>query len=314
MHTIETVNLSRSFRGKDKQKIFAVKELNLRVSAGQIFGLLGPNGAGKTTLVRMLTTILQPDSGTARIMGHDILQDPVAVRKHISVVLQETAVEPLSSVRDNLLIYGILHGLPFKEVVKKIDSLLEQFDLKAKQKEIAQDLSMGTRRRLQVAKILLVDAPVIFLDEATTGMDPLVKRNTLEIFKNLAKQGKTILLTTQLLHEAEALCDEIAILNKGEKIASGDFYTLKNLTQKRFHISLTVETPEGIEEKLKILQPQALIVKGDSIEMNVVGEEAAILAALAQLAQETKLDHFEMRGVDLEDIFIELIQARSGES
>ncbi len=299
---------------KDKRKIFAVKELNLRVSAGQIFGLLGPNGAGKTTLVRMLTTILRPDSGTARIMGHDILQNPVAVRKQISVVLQETAVEPLSSVRDNLLIYGILHGLTLKTVTKRMESLLEQFDLKEKQKEIAQDLSMGTRRRLQVAKILLVDAPVIFLDEATTGMDPLVKRSTLEVFKKLANDGKTILLTTQLLNEAEALCDEIAILNKGQTIASGDFYTLKNLTQKRFHISLTVETPEGIEEKLKVLQPQALSVKGDVIEMNVIGEEASILAALAQLSQETKIDHFEMRGVDLEDIFIDLIQSRSEQS
>lgn len=314
MHTIETQNLSRSFMTKDKRKIFAVKELNLRVSAGQIFGLLGPNGAGKTTLVRMLTTILRPDSGTARIMGHDILQNPVAVRKQISVVLQETAVEPLSSVRDNLLIYGVLHGLTLKTVTKRMESLLEQFDLKDKQKEIAQDLSMGTRRRLQVAKILLVDAPVIFLDEATTGMDPLVKRSTLEVFKKLANDGKTILLTTQLLNEAEALCDEIAILNKGQTIASGDFYTLKNLTQKRFHISLTVETPEGIEEKLKVLQPQALSVKGDVIEMNVIGEEASILAALAQLSQETKIDHFEMRGVDLEDIFIDLIQSRSEQS
>jgi ABC-2 type transport system ATP-binding protein len=170
---------------------------------------------------------------------------------------------------------------------------------------------MGTRRRLQVAKILLVDAPVIFLDEATTGMDPLVKRSTLEIFKQLAQEGKTILLTTQLLQEAEALCDEIAILNKGQTIATGDFYTLKNLTQKRFHISLTVETPEGIEEKLRILEPQALTVTGDLVEMNVMGEEAAILAALAKLSQEIKIDHFEMRGVDLEDIFIELIESRS---
>jgi ABC-2 type transport system ATP-binding protein len=220
-------------------------------------------------------------------------------------------VEPLLSVRDNLLIYGLLHGLSRKNVVKKMESLLEQFELKDKQKEIAQDLSMGTRRRLQVAKILLVDAPVVFLDEATTGMDPLVKRSTLEIFKKLASEGKTILLTTQLLHEAEALCDDIVILNQGETIARGDLHTLRNLTQKRFHISLNVEAPDGIEEKLKILQPQGLTIKGDVIEMIVVGEEAAILAALAQLSQETKIDHFEMRGVDLEDIFIELIQSRS---
>ena len=313
MYAIETENLTRTFKGKDKRKIFAVKDLNLRVKPGQIFGMLGPTGAGKTTLVRMLTTILRPDSGTAKILGHDIIRHPVEVRKQISVVLQETAVEPLLSVRDNLLVYGLLHRIPRSGILKKIDGLLEQFDLKDKQKDIAQDLSMGTRRRLQVAKILLVDAPVVFLDEATTGMDPIVKRSTLEIFRNVARQGKTIFLTTQLLQEAEDLCDDIAILNQGETIARGDLQTLRKLTQKRFHISLSVENTEGIEEKLNILQPQAFIIKGDSIELNVVGEEAAILAALAQLAQEIKIEHFEMRGVDLEDIFIELIQSHSGQ-
>ena len=310
MYAIETENLTRSFKGKNKQKILAVNNLNLRISAGQIFGLLGPNGAGKTTLVRILTTILKPDSGTARILGYDIVRQSVAVRQKLSVVLQETAVEPLLSVRDNLLIYGILHGMQRSLVQKRMEALLEQFDLKDKQKEVAQDLSMGTRRRLQVAKILLVDAPVVFLDEATTGMDPLVKRSTLEIFKRLAQEGKTIFLTTQLLQEAEDLCDEISILHQGQTIASGDLQTLRKLTQKRFHISLSVENPDGIEEKLQILQPQGVVIKGDSIELNVIGEEAAILAALAKLAQETMIDHFEMRGVDLEDIFIELIQGR----
>jgi ABC-2 type transport system ATP-binding protein len=314
MYAIETQNLTRTFRGKDKKKIFAVKDLSLRVKPGQIFGMLGPNGAGKTTLVRMLTTILRPDSGTATILGHDIIRNPVEVRKHISVVLQETAVEPLLSVRDNLLVYGLLHRLPRAGILKKIDGLLEQFDLKEKQKDIAQDLSMGTRRRLQVSKILLVDAPVVFLDEATTGMDPIVKRSTLELFRNVARQGKTIFLTTQLLQEAEDLCDDIAILNQGETIARGDLQTLRKLTQKRFHISLSVENPEGIEAKLNILQPQSFSIKGDSIELNVVGEEAAILAALAHLATETRIEHFEMRGVDLEDIFIDLIQAHSGQA
>jgi ABC-2 type transport system ATP-binding protein len=314
MYAIETQNLTRTFKGKDKKKIFAVKNLNLRVQPGQIFGMLGPNGAGKTTLVRMLTTILRPDSGRATILGHDIVRNSVEVRKNISVVLQETAVEPLLSVRDNLLVYGLLHRIPRSEIVKRTEGLLEQFDLKDKQKDIAQDLSMGTRRRLQVAKILLVDAPVVFLDEATTGMDPIVKRSTLEIFRNVARQGKTIFLTTQLLSEAEDLCDDIAILNQGETIARGDLQTLRKLTQKRFHISLSVENTEGIEEKLNILQPQTFTIKGDSIELSVIGEEAAILAALAQLANETKIEHFEMRGADLEDIFIELIQSHSGQA
>ena len=313
MNAIETDSLTRTFKAKDGKRIYAVREMNLSVQQGQIFGLLGPNGAGKTTLVRMLTTILRPDSGTACILGHDIKLDSVNVRKQISVVLQETAVEPLLSVRDNLLIYGVLHGLSRTDVLRRMEPLLEQFDLKEKQKEIAQDLSTGTRRRLQVAKILLVDAPVIFLDEATTGMDPIVKRSTLQLFRKLAGEGKTIFLTTHLLQEAEALCDEIVILNRGEAVARGDMPTLRNLTQKRFHISLTVSSPESIEDKLQVLRPEACTVKGDSIEMNIAGEEPAILAALAKLAQEIKIDHFEMRGVDLEDIFIELIQTRSGQ-
>jgi ABC-type multidrug transport system ATPase subunit len=312
MYAIETQNLTRTFKGKDKKKIFAVKNLNLRVKPGQIFGMLGPNGAGKTTLVRMLTTILRPDAGKATILGHDIVRNSVEVRKNISVVLQETAVEPLLTVRDNLLVYGLLHRIPRREIIKRTEGLLEQFDLKDKQKDIAQDLSMGTRRRLQVAKILLVDAPVVFLDEATTGMDPIVKRSTLEIFRNVARQGKTIFLTTQLLQEAEDLCDDIAILNQGETIARGDLQTLRKLTQKRFHISLSVENTEGIQEKLSILQPQTFSIKGDAVELSVIGEEAAILAALAKLAQETKIEHFEMRGADLEDIFIELIQSHTG--
>ncbi|HEY4492733.1 MAG TPA: ABC transporter ATP-binding protein, partial [Acidobacteriota bacterium] len=221
MNAIETDSLTRTFKAKDGKRIYAVREMNLSVQQGQIFGLLGPNGAGKTTLVRMLTTILRPDSGTARILGHDIKLDSVNVRKQISVVLQETAVEPLLSVRDNLLIYGVLHGLSRTDVLRRMEPLLEQFDLKEKQKEIAQDLSTGTRRRLQVAKILLVDAPVIFLDEATTGMDPIVKRSTLQLFRKLAGEGKTIFLTTHLLQEAEALCDEIVILNRGEAVARG---------------------------------------------------------------------------------------------
>ena len=313
MHAIETLNLTRTFQGKNKQKIFAVRDLNLRVTSGQIFGLLGPNGAGKTTLVRMLTTILRPDSGTAKILGHDIVQQPVAVRERISVVLQETAVEPLLSVKDNLLIYGLLHGMPRRQVLKRIDELLEQFELKEKQKEVAQDLSMGTRRRLQVAKILLVESPVVFLDEATTGMDPIVKRNTLEVFRGLARSGKTIFLTTQLLQEAEDLCDEIAILHQGQTIARGDLQTLRKLTQKRFHITLNVENTDGIEQRLQAMAPQSLSIKGDAIDMIMTGEEATILASLAQLSQETKIEHFEMRGVDLEDIFIELIQSKANQ-
>lgn len=307
---IEADHVNRSFRTRSGESVFAVRDISVRVIPGQIFGLLGPNGAGKTTLVRILTTILRPDSGAVRILGHDIGRNPLEVRKQIAVVLQETAVEALLSVRDNLLVYALLHGMSKSEAENKMEPLIERFALKEHQKAMAQELSMGTRRRLQVAKIFLVNSPVVFLDEATTGMDPIIKRNTLDDIKALAREGRTIFLTTQLLEEAEVLCDEISIINRGSQIASGDMQALRNLTQKRFHISMSLDHPAPVREHFQNLNIQSIQIQGHSVEMTVLEMESTILNALAEFSNTTKIEHFEMRAVDLEDIFVELINAQ----
>ena len=153
------------------------------------------------------------------------------------------------SVQDNLTIYGLLHGLPAEENRKRIDRVLEQFGLREKQKEKAQDLSVGLRRRTPGCKSFHGGCSGSFLDEATTGMDPIIKRETLVAIRDLAKNGRTILLTTQLLEEAEALCDHIVIMNQGKTIASGNMDQLRTLTTKRFHVSLSFAEawPEAIE-------------------------------------------------------------------
>lgn len=308
MSAIEVTNLVKTFRSGSENLIRAVDEVSFKVEKGEIFGLLGPNGAGKSTIVRVLTTIVLPTSGSAWILDHDVVNDPLNVRRQIAVVLQETAVETLLSVRDNLHIYGRLHGLSSTETANRAAKVLEQFDLKDKQKEKAQDLSIGMRRRLQVAKVFMVDSPILFLDEATTGMDPIIKRQTLDSIRELSRQGRTIFLTTQLLEEAEALCDHIVILNHGKSIASGSLDRLRTLTKKRFHVSLSFdsEKPEA-SEALRLLNPISLSAEGKDAEMQFEGEEAAILEQLSKISQQFRIERFEIRGISLEEIFVELM-------
>jgi ABC-2 type transport system ATP-binding protein len=299
---IEVTELTRSFRAQRSANL-AVDHVGFTVKKGQIFGLLGPNGAGKTTIVRMLWT-----SGSARVMGHDIMREALKVRQQIAVVLQENAVETLLSVRDNLMIYGALHGLSRTDCRRRVEEVMETYDLKTKEREKAQDLSLGMRRRLQVAKVLLVDSPVLFLDEATTGMDPIIKVRTLETIRNLARNGKTIFLTTQLLEEAEELCDEIVILNKGKTIASGNLDTLRSLATNTFHVSLTFSEfrPEAFDA-LRAMNPQSMEPSGRTVELKFSGEESELLQKLAAVAGRWRIERFDVRGADLEDIFIELV-------
>jgi ABC-2 type transport system ATP-binding protein len=305
---IQVNHLVKVFPSKKHRGIKAVDDISFQVKRGEIFGLLGPNGAGKTTIVKILTTILQPTSGSARVYGYDVKTDPLSVRKQIAVVLQETAVETLFSVRDNLLIFGYLHGLSGEVIAKRIEQVLDQFGLKEKSKEKAQDLSLGMRRRLQVAKVFMVDSPVLFLDEATTGMDPIIKRQTLDSIRKLAREGRTIVLTTQLLAEAEALCDNLIILNQGKTIASGNLETLRTLATRRFHVSVTFAdaSPEAFEA-IRRLNPLSISISDRTVDMVFSGEETTILGHLQSISEKWRLDHFEVRGADLEEIFVELL-------
>lgn len=305
---IEVQNLTKLFHSKRGLSTRALDGISFEVSRGEIFGLLGPNGAGKSTLVRILTTITRPTSGTARIMGHDVVHSPLEARRHLAVVLQETAVEMLLTVRDNLLIYGHLHQQPSALIKQRTDSVLDRFGLREKQHEKVNDLSAGMRRRLQVAKVFMVDSPIVFLDEATTGMDPLIKRETLNLIREEARHGRTIFLTTQLLDEAEELCHRIVIINRGTIVASGDMDALRALASKMFRVTLTLAhpTPE-VYDTLRAWDPVSLESEGNSVEMTFKGEESHLLAKLADLASRCPIVRFEIRGADLEDIFVELL-------
>jgi len=306
---IEVENLVKVFRRRGHPELRAVDGLSFTVSRGSIFGLLGPNGAGKTTTLRVLTTLMQPTSGRLRVMGYDAVAQPLEVRRRIGVVIQESAVELFLSVRDNLLTYARFHGLTGAATQKRAEEVMEQFGLTSEAMRKAQDLSGGFRRRVQVAKMFMVETPVMFLDEFSTGMDPILKRAIMDRLRDEAKRGRTIVLTTQILSEAEDLCDEILIVDHGKQIARGSLQELKLLSQGVYELSLTFEAmPEGLEVELFARKPLRLRVSGNTVEIALKEPESAVLALVNELAQRGKVARVEVSGASLEDIFVELTQ------
>jgi ABC-2 type transport system ATP-binding protein len=231
------------------------------------------------------------------------------VRRQIAVVLQQTAVESLLTVKDNLLIYAYLHGVGRREAWKRMQSLVEEFDLADKLDETVYDLSIGTKRRVQVAKIFMLDSPVIFLDEATTGMDPFMKRRVMDRIRREARSGRTVLLTTQVLSEAEQLCDTILIIDRGRTLASGTLQDLRRLSEQMFRVSLSFAGIDGeLIGRLEALMPVEFKADGKSVEMLFRGKEASLLGELADISRSVPITHFEIRGADLEEIFMALVK------
>jgi ABC-2 type transport system ATP-binding protein len=285
----------------------AVEGMSFDVARGSIFGLLGPNGAGKTTLLKMLTTLVRPISGRARILGFDVLAKPLEVRRRISSVLQETAVDQYLSVRGNLLSFARFHGLRGAEAQSRATNVMERFGLTSESSRKVMDLSGGLRRRVQVAKVFMVETPVLFLDEFSTGMDPLLKREVMDLFRDEVRKGRTIVLTTQILSEAEELCDDILIMNRGRQIARGDMNALKKISGGVYEIVLTFDrVPDGIEIELARLNPIRSAITKNTLEAALRASEPEVLAWVSTLSQRGRLLHVELSGASLEDIFIEL--------
>jgi ABC-2 type transport system ATP-binding protein len=218
--TIEVKDLKKFF--KDNK---VLKDVEFEVQKGEIFALLGSNGSGKTTIVRILSTLLKSDGGTAKICGYDVNKNPEKVRENISLTGQFTAVDSILTGKENLILVAKLRGAPNPE--KVADDLLRQFDLVKAANKRSDTYSGGMRRRLDIAMSLIGNPAVIFLDEPTTGLDPEGRFEVWKTIEELAKGGTTILLTTQYLDEAEVLADRIAILHDGKILVNGTFEELK---------------------------------------------------------------------------------------
>jgi len=304
---LQVENLVKVYQPRRSAPIRAVDGMSFAVGRGQIFGLLGPNGAGKTTILKVLTTLIQATSGRAEVMGFDVVRHPLEVRRRISVVLQESAVEMFLSVRDNLLTFARFHGLAASVARRRAADVMERFNLAAEADRKVQDLSGGFRRRVQVSKMFMVETPVMFLDEFSTGMDPILKRAVMGYLREEAARGRTIVLTTQVLSEAEELCDDILIMNKGRQVARGDLYALKLLSQGVYEVAMTFDQlPASIETELERLQPLRMSVNQNTVELALKADEARVLELVSELAKKGRVLRVEVSGASLEDIFLEL--------
>jgi ABC-2 type transport system ATP-binding protein len=222
MPAIVVEGLERSF-----DEVLAVQGVDLSVEEGEIFGFLGPNGAGKTTTVRMLTTLLLPTGGHASVAGHDVVKQARAVRATIGVALQEAALDPLMTGRELIRLQATLQGLPSAAGRQRADDLLERVDLAAAADRRVGTYSGGMQRRLDLAAALVHEPRVLFLDEPTTGLDPVSRKTIWEEVRALNDEGTTVFLTTQYLEEADQLADNVAIIDSGRIVAEGTPDSLK---------------------------------------------------------------------------------------
>ena len=305
---LEVTGLVKVYHLRGAPPVRAVDGLGFEVKPGSIFGLLGPNGAGKTTTLKVLNTRVPPTSGRATVLGFDVVRQGLEVRRRISVVLQESSAEMFLSVRDNLLTYLRFFGVAGAEARRRADEVLARFEMEQQAERKVMDLSGGQRRRLQVAKVFLVQTPVLFMDEFSTGMDPILKRAVMEMLRAEAARGRTIVLTTQILSEAEELCDDILIMNRGREVARGDVNTLKLLGDAVKDVSITFDRlPDGIEDAIRALAPLHSRISQNTVEVALRMPDADILDVVRGLAGRGKVLRLEVSGASLEDVFVDLM-------
>jgi ABC-2 type transport system ATP-binding protein len=246
--SVTAENLVKTF---DKGEVRALDNLSLDVEEGTVLGVLGPNGAGKTTTVRILSTLLRPDSGHATVAGIDVVKNPEKVREVIGLSGQYAAVDEILTGYDNLVMFGELYHLGKKNAVLRANELLERFGLTEAAKRPIKTYSGGMRRRLDLAASLIVKPKVLFLDEPTTGLDPRGRQEMWGVIQELVKGGVTLLLTTQYLEEADQLADEIAVIDTGKVIARGTSDALKKEVGGE-RLEVVVES-QFISETMKIV-------------------------------------------------------------
>ena len=227
---IEVRDLTKVYRSPSGDLFPAVDRVTFRAGAGRIFGLLGPNGAGKTTTLRILSTLIPPTSGSARIGGRGIIEEPAEVRRRIGFLTGSTGVYPRLTAREVVRYFGRLYGMPAGQVEARIDTLFDRLEISSYQDKRCGDLSTGMRQKVSIARAIVHDPPVLILDEPTTGLDVLASRHLVDFIRDSRSAGKCVLFSTHIMSEAERLCDEIAILHRGRVVAQGTVEDLRRRT------------------------------------------------------------------------------------
>jgi sodium transport system ATP-binding protein len=233
MPAIEVENLSKDYLDKARGVVRAVNDISFSCEYGEIVGLLGPNGAGKTTTLRILATVLTPTLGRARVSGFDVTHDSLQVRKKLGFLTGGTGLYGRLTPREVLHFFGTLHEMPKESITLRTDKLVELFDMKSYQNSHCDKLSTGQKQRVNLARTLLHDPPVIILDEPTAGLDIISSKTILDFIRSAKQEGKCILFSTHYMTEAEILCDRVAIIHNGRILECDTLDGLKSKTSKQ---------------------------------------------------------------------------------
>ena len=303
---VRAEGISKSFG-----KTLALRNIDLEVPRGIVFGLLGPNGSGKSTTVRILATLLQPDTGIATVDGIDVVKHPDKVRQRIGLAGQYAAVDEYLTGRENLVMFGRLSGMSKSDARARADELLHQFDLADAADRVSKGYSGGMRRRLDLASSLMARPPILFLDEPTTGLDPRSRLALWQTIQGLVTDGITVLLTTQYLEEADRLAQRIAVLDKGDVIAVGSPGELKARVGGE-SVEVAVVRPADLDIATRILAASASEAPRVDVERNrviaAVADGAAAMARVSGAIAEAGIatEDLALRRPTLDEVFLSL--------
>ena len=288
----------------------AVNGISLKVKKGEVFGILGPNGAGKSTFLRMLTTLIPITSGKATIFEKDVEKNSTEVRKLIGLTGQFATIDETLTAMENLMVFSELNGLSRKQSKKRALDLLNQFSLiEAKDRPI-KEFSGGMRRRLDLAVSLITSPPIIFLDEPTTGLDPVTRGEMWDVIRNLIQSGSTVVLTTQYLEEADQLADRIAVINHGEIVAEGTPEKLKSLIGDTYFEITAANAKDSARAQNIVTDMTGMEVRSlperaaFAVKMSDTTEMISVLESLRK--QNIDVKEFTVRKPTLDEVFIEL--------
>jgi ABC-2 type transport system ATP-binding protein len=291
----------------------ALNGLSIEVEEGDVYGFLGPNGAGKTTSMRILATLLRPDSGTASVLGHDVVREATEVRPLIGYMPDSSGAYRDMLVSEYLEFFAAAYRVPAQRRATVVKDCISLVGLENKSEELIEGLSRGMRQRLGLARCLIHDPKVLILDEPASGLDPRARIEILEVLKTLGSMGKTVLISSHILSELGELCDTVAVIERGKVLATG---TMQNVVREaRPHLSLFVRALEGTERLRATLleRPHVEAVRPDGagVAVDFVGDEAEAAELLAELVRVgLRPVEFSATSADLEDVFLSLTEGK----
>lgn len=311
MIAIKTESLGRLYQNQEKKsEVRALTQLSLEVEEGEVYGLLGPNGAGKTTLVKILSTLLIPSEGTATILGHDVVKNPEAIRPLIGIVFGgDRGLYNQLTPREILEYWAALYHVPIAETKSRIVTLLDRVGLTDRADSRVETFSRGMKQRLHLARGLIANAKILFLDEPTMGMDPLAARDFRQLVKELKKEGRTILLTTHDMAEAEAVCDRVALIDHGRLIATETPHSLSQLVSR--HERIDFETSDAtIVDSVRALPGIAKVTEDSPGAYRIDLTDGTAVSSVLQFLISSGVTSLRTSRPSLEEVYIHLIGDR----